>query len=86
MHFIEALTPTYDVMERAYCNKNSEFWCDVYSTFSLREVDETGNFTEVCPLLEPTSSSSGDYVHPVVVDRDLELRTRNLPEPVSTCN
>ena len=41
-------------------------------------------YLDVCPLLEPSPSTpSGDYVQPVDVARDIELRTRNLPAPVS---
>ena len=41
-------------------------------------------YLDVCPLLEPSSSTpSGDYVQPVNVARDIELQTQNLPAPVS---
>ena len=41
-------------------------------------------YLDVCPLLEPSSSTpTGDYVQPVDVARDIELQTRNLPAPVS---
>ena len=38
---------------------------------------------EVCPFLEQGPTSSGDYAHPVRVERSLQLQTRNLPGPVS---
>ena len=41
-------------------------------------------YMDVCPLLEPSPSTpTGNYVQPVGVDRDIQLRTRNLPAPVS---
>ena len=38
---------------------------------------------EVCPILDPAPTSSGDYTQPVRVEKSLPLQTRNLPEPVS---
>ena len=38
---------------------------------------------EVCPILDPAPTSSGDYTQPVRVERSLTLQTKNLPEPVS---
>jgi len=40
-------------------------------------------YVDVCPLLEPSSTPTRDYVQPVGVDRDIQLQTRNLPAPVS---
>ena len=41
------------------------------------------SYVEVCPILDPAPTSSGDYTQPVRVERSLTLQTRNLPEPVS---
>ena len=41
------------------------------------------SYVEVCPILDPAPTSSGDYTQPVRVESSFQLRTRNLPEPVS---
>jgi len=41
------------------------------------------SYVEVCPILDPAPTSSGDYTQPVRVERSLTLQTRNLPDPVS---
>ena len=46
--------------------------------FQLGEADSSD---DVCPHLLPASTLTGDYVQAVAMDRDLELITRNLPEP-----
>ncbi len=57
----------------------------MYQCFDLLQLDGAGSSDEVCPLLLPPPTSTDDYIQPVVIDRDLELITRNLPEPpVST--
>ncbi len=48
--------------------------------FSL-QLDGADSSDEVCPLLLPPATPTGDYIQPVRIDRDLELVTRNLPEP-----
>ena len=37
---------------------------------------------EVCPILEQGPTASGDYTQPVIA-KNLQLHTRNLPQPVS---
>ena len=52
--------------------------------FSYTQLNGTNTtYVDVCPLLEPSSTPTRDYVHPVGVDRDIQLQTRNLPAPVS---
>ncbi len=49
--------------------------------FELLQLDGAGSSDEVCPLLLLPPTPTGEYIQPVVIDRDLELITRNLPEP-----
>ena len=70
----------------------SHTWCRVYKLVRLlmTHLSHTQlngantTYLDVCPLLEPSPSTpTGDYVQPVGVARDIQLRTRNLPAPVS---
>ena len=47
------------------------------------QLDGRSSYVEVCPILDPASTNSGDYMLPVRVETNLQLQTRNLPEPVS---
>ena len=47
------------------------------------QLGGNSSYVEVCPILDPAPTSSGDYTQPVRVERNLPLQTRNLPEPVS---
>ena len=47
------------------------------------QLGDRSSYVEVCPILDPAPTSSGDYTQPVRVERSLTLQTRNLPEPVS---
>ncbi len=51
----------------------------MYRCFDLLQLDGAGSSEEVCPLLLPPPTPTGEYIQPV--DRDLELITWNLPEP-----
>ena len=72
-------------------NSNETYWlrvseqslpCEItYLMIFLFQLGGADSSDEVCPLLLPASTPTGDYVQPVVIDRDLELITRNLPEP-----
>jgi len=55
------------------------------TVFSYTQLNGTNTtYMDVCPLLEPSSTPTRDYVQPVGVNRDIQLQTRNLPAPVST--
>ena len=57
---------------------------DMALLFSYTQLNGNNTtYMDVCPLLEPSSTPTRDYVHPVGVDRDIQLQTRNLPAPVS---
>ena len=57
---------------------------DMNIVFSYTQLNGTNTtYVDVCPLLEPSSTPTRDYVQPVGVDRDIQLQTRNLPAPVS---
>ena len=60
---------------------NCYFMNTVFSYTQLNGSNTT--YVDVCPLLEPSSTPTRDYVQPVGVNRDIQLQTRNLPAPVS---
>ena len=71
-----------NIRVRNYVSHNITASCHSYILFYTQL--STTTYLDVCPLLEPSPSTpTGDYVQPVNTDRDIQLRTRNLPAPVS---